>query len=699
MTSDVDALPSRRVWNARLSSLRRGIAAVLGAVGVLGLIAGGWSFVQLNQASAAGVEGDAVTQLASPQERSHRLILASLGTVVGLAGLGLGGWVFGRTPATTPQADDGNRRTIGVATGALGSLLVVMGLCLTFVWASGFVDWIAGRNVREAWKGVTALGLIVFGCAGLFATAALLRVDERTHQHYRRWAYGLNTALTLFLLLLAGFMLNVLVSVKVPLRIDTTAAGLNTLNPDTKVLIASLPNEVTVYSTVVREASQPELNTLGLEVQRLLVQCRDANPDKFKYEDINPQSQEREYNKLRSEHPEFIRNDLGLLVVVKGKLGKFLSMNELVQQSSSTGKRLFVGEQKLVGVLLGEFDTQDSAVYFLQGHGELSITEQVEANASRTAMAVRSFLAQMGHAVKPLALDPVAPKVPDDCAVLVIADPTVALPTEQVNAIGLYLRAPRANKKLGKLVVLAGPKPTADGAGTQDIGLNALLQSYGVTLANRFLYFRPAPTGRAPAELTQVVVARTSREQALTPIASQMELLQMVFRDCQPVVPSRDAPAGLTITPLLVSLPGRENWLEPAMIVDAAEAYAKFNDPEATKRSEVRTAKNLSTDARLLAAAVAKDGVTQIVVIGSGNSFADVSGAAVQFFASNRLLLATCVNTLKDRPDTAHILGQDRSTFTVSPVLNFGNVVAVPTVVICAVILALGLGVWFARRM
>ncbi len=44
--------------------------------------------------------------------------------------------------------------------------------------------------------------------------------------------------------------------------------------------------------------------------------------------------------------------------------------------------------------------------------------------------------------------------VPDDAAVLVIADPTALIPPEQIAAVRTYLNTPRKNGKKGKLVVI-----------------------------------------------------------------------------------------------------------------------------------------------------------------------------------------------------------------------------------------------------
>ena len=87
-----------------------------------------------------------------------------------------------------------------------------------------------------------------------------------------------------------------------------------------------------------------------------------------------------------------------------------------------------------------------------------------------------------------------------------------------------------------------------------------------------------------------------------------------------------------------------------------------------------------------------------MVVFGSGESFADPTGDNGKYFQPNAELLVSSVNWLRERPAAAQILGRPTAEFRPGPNLSFGNAVLVPALGVCMAVLALGLGVWVARR-
>jgi len=73
--------------------------------------------------------------------------------------------------------------------------------------------------------------------------------------------------------------------------------------------------------------------------------------------------------------------------------------------------------------------------------------------------------------------------------VVVVAEPTSPLPPAQVEAIRLYMTEPRADKKKGKLIVLAGAPVRPKGKVIRT-GLEGLLLEFNVRLGDRVVVGR-----------------------------------------------------------------------------------------------------------------------------------------------------------------------------------------------------------------
>ena len=104
-------------------------------------------------------------------------------------------------------------------------------------------------------------------------------------------------------------------------------------------------------------------------------------------------------------------------------------------------------------------------VYFLQGHGELSL-EPSEGGLSQAV----TNLQERGYLVEPLDLSD-EPGIPEDATVLVIASPERPLFRGEREAIASYLQ------EGGSLLLLLDPNSNA--------GLNALLEEWGIELDTR----------------------------------------------------------------------------------------------------------------------------------------------------------------------------------------------------------------------
>ena len=694
--------------NARLSSLRRSVAMVLAAVALLGLIGAGYCLVQLSQGSKTAeknpdkpdvVELDPLTNkpaevTTANAERGDLLVLLLAGLTLGLSSAGYAAYLFGRPAGAVPQTDDNNRRLIAWATVIIGGELVLAGVALLVVWFSVLVDWADGKSVKEAWKPVSALLLLVLGSGLMFGAAYLLRPDERASQKYRRVAFGLNTGLTLLFVFIGLLVVNVLVSVKVPAKIDTTTVNNDPLHPDTVALLKGLKNDILVYSLYAPGSLTESEARVALEFERLANKCKAANPGRFSVVTLSDVSDARRIEELQRDHPEFKRIDRGILVVAAGQPGRFVSGMDMLERNRESRVVTFIGEQKLVSAILASTSDNDAVVYVLQGHGELNIGEPDALSAGRGGQLLAQSLQKVGNVVRPLKFDDANPVVPPDASVLVVADPTVPLPETHLGAIRGYLKNPRPNKKAGKLVVLAGPHANAGSPGAVDTGLNSILAPFGINLAQNFIYFQPTTSKVLTPETTILIAAGNGARTAPNPIALQFAKFGLYFKDCQEVTISPDGGGSY----LFGTSNGRGSWVEASQNRNPLANVDAMNVDDANRSLAVREKLKYMSSPRPVAAANTTQGVARVVVFGSGESFADPTGDNGKYFQPNAELLVSSVNWLRERPAAAQILGRPTAEFRPGPNLSFGNAVLVPALGVCMAVLALGLGVWVARR-
>ncbi len=684
-----------------LAAYRQPLAWALVVIGFVSLLAGGYCFKQAFTDTApkeTSAEADPLTpdgkKAAGVNPNRPEFFLGGVIGVIGaLAGLGGGGYLLGRLPRTIGGQSD-ERVVAATAGGAIGLAVMLLGLGLFALWFGTLAEWLNKGTSPQAWKVITALLVFLVGGGLAFLVVQLLRVDERNNQTLRRIAFGTNTALAVVLLVIGLVAANVVVALKLPAKLDTTASGVHTLHPDTVKLLADLPSNVTVYVTfnednLAEEDAGPR--KMAGDLKQLLEKARAVNPRRFEVRYLSFTLNKSELSKLRADHPEFNHSDLGMLVVPEGKPGRFVSYMDMQEVNQQARRLSFVGERKLVSVLLSITEDKDQTVYFLAGHGEISarpVGGDEAVGRVRSGSRMATALERVEVTVRPLTFDLSKPEVPDDATVLVIADPVSAIPPEQVAAVRTYLTTPRKNGKKGKLVVLSSPRPNPDGKGLLVTGLETLLAEHGISLGAGYLYFQPA-TGREMDE-TDVIPASE-----IHPLAIQFQDRRMVFPACRSVGLQQRGGGEY----LFATFPGRVSWLEPERLTDPTavwKAMTNAADPKAA--NELARQKAVTREARGVAVAKSDGGAGQLVVFGSGEAFVDPAQRGGEKYAANADLVAAAVNWLRERPAAANITGKEAGEYKASRDLTMYNGLLLPTVGTLIATLALGVGVWAYRR-
>ena len=702
MTTPTPVGPAREPdrLTAALVGWKRPFAWLLVAVGLACLLASGYCFSKGMKGSPPATDVIDPPAADKPKDESATrnpkefLLGGAAAFLAAWIGAGGGGYLLGGLPRLPGATQPESLKAEAYIGGALGLLLMLLGLGLFVLWFGTTVEWTTKKYSADAWKVVTALLVFVVGCGLAFAATQLLRAEERTSEWSRRVAFGAAAALSVVFLLVGLAVANVIVALKVPESLDTTASGYYTLQPETTELIKALPVNVTVYTTFNEsEQSGRRARRLAQDLARLLDQCRAANPQRFQLRPLSLLLNKEEIAKLQDEHAEFKRTDPGLLVVTDGKPGKFLSYAELEDANRQTGQVSFVGEPKVVSLLLSLTADQDRTVYFLQGHGEISVGPKGgEEGPRRTGLGMAVALERVDTIVKPLTLDLVNPKVPDDAAVVVIADPREAIPPEQLAALKEYMTAKRKNDKLGKLLVLSSPSPNVNGKGVRETGLNALIGPYGVSLGNSYTYF--IPTSQLEPTESEVFAVRMAN-QAVNPVVMQFREQGFVFPNCREVNVARQP--GKEV--LFGTAPDRWSWLEADRLTNPVAAMKEMSSGDAAKAAELQAQKNLRQDFRYVAAAASDEKAPRVVVFGSGDAFADpATSEAAAKVRPNAALLATAVNWLRDRPTAANVTGKNLTEYQINRNLDGFKGLLLPVFGTLIAVVALGLGVWAYRR-
>lgn len=388
----------------------------------------------------------------------------------------------------------------------LGPFLVLMGL--------------SAGAISGTW-GSLPLGLLI---AGIVLSGLWLLFQAYTNSWWKRRSTqaGANALVaTLCVLLILGFV-NFLAT-RYSVRVDLTEAGLYTLAPQSRELVENLSEPVKVW--VFDREQNPQ--------DRELLENYRRQGSEFSFEYVDPQARP-------GLAQQFGVKDFGEVYIEAGKQRQLVgTINEQERLS----------EVQLTNKLLQILSDRTAKVYFLQGHGERSISGQQGAiSQAISALGNRNFTTE------PLNLAQ-QPEVPQDASVLVVAGPKRELFDREVKALTQYVN------RGGSLLLMLDPNT--------DPGLNSLLKNWGVTLDDRLIV---DPQGEAVG-LGPAVPLVTNYAQH--PITQDFGNGISFYRGARPI--ESEPVAGVVATPILQTSP--QSWAES----DLENQNLQFN-PESDRQ-------------------------------------------------------------------------------------------------------------------
>ena len=239
-------------------------------------------------------------------------------------------------------------------------------------------------------------------------------------------------------------------------RVDLTLTGKYSLSQKTKNILKNLDKSV-VITTLFNPGEM-----FYEQISDILKEYA-FHTDKLKVEQIDPLRNRTRVEELAK---RLKLDDLQINTVVFecGQYSKHVQQNELIEKQYPFK---FKGEEAFTEAILNVTQEKQTAIYFVTGHGERSFEDFDRGGISGIA----NSLKRDNCRVSPLDILSVK-KVPDDCEVLVVAGPTKAYLTEELNIIRNYLEGK------GKLLLMLEPalEPNAP------TGFKTLMAEYGIMI-------------------------------------------------------------------------------------------------------------------------------------------------------------------------------------------------------------------------
>jgi ABC-type uncharacterized transport system involved in gliding motility auxiliary subunit len=428
-----------------------------------------------------------------------------------------------------------------------------------------------------------------------------------------RWRFGFDVVLRTVLVIAVAGMVNYL-GARFYHRFHLSRQAQAGLASRTLSVLHSLTNRVDITLYYDRQANfYPDVVALlkeyGAASKNIAIQTVDYNRDPGQAQLIKAKYQK--YFTTQADKDLVIFDCGGRVRVFPGDS---LTQYRTVQVAPTDPKQkleferrpvAFNGEQAFTSILLTLANPQPLKAYFLQGHGERSLTETGNDG-------YQTFLDVLGQnyiSVTNLA-GPGNTGVPLDCNLLVIAGPTTPLKELEAQQIAQYLR------EGGRLLVMFDFRSQA-----QPTGLEAILRSWGVAVVS--------DTVQDPhhTESTHDVIVSAFNHHPVVDSIAQLEM--QLYSPCPvlPMPPSSQAANGPEVTWLFAASP------EATLLQNSAESPHAYTLACAVEQKPVAGITN-------------PRGNTRIVAVGDdiflGNYLINGGG--------NRDFLSAALNWLCDRP-------------------------------------------------
>lgn len=329
-----------------------------------------------------------------------------------------------------------------------------------YIILAGIIAVIAGFGISRIFNSWGLSSLIPIGIGGgviigFSVTTAIRNKWFSSETSKRKALVGTNVAImSIFaacIFAVIGFLNN-----RHYERFDLTLTGKYSLSGKTKNIIKNLEKSVVVTTL---------FNPGELFYEQIVDILKEYayHSDKVKVESIDPL---RNRTKVEELAKRLKIDDLQMNTVVFecGEYSKHVPQSEVIERQYPFK---FKGEEAFTEAILNVTQEEQTAVYFVTGHGERQFEDYDRSGISGIANALKRDNCR----IAPLDIL-TTKKIPDDCEVLVVAGPTKAYLTEELNIIRNYLEG------RGKLLLMLEPAVNPNAP----TGFKTLMAEYGIII-------------------------------------------------------------------------------------------------------------------------------------------------------------------------------------------------------------------------
>ncbi len=240
----------------------------------------------------------------------------------------------------------------------------------------------------------------------------------------RKFKYGsistvfvaLFVAVVVLVNILAGFLTD-----RFSLKIDMTESGIYTLTEDTKEVLSSLEDDITIYILSTR-ASMEKNSTMSSTLE-LISRYSTESGGKIKHEFIDPNKNPAFFEKYTKARGAKAR----ALVIESPKRYTVIESDQFAfTMNNNTNKIYFQGEELLTSAILYVASPEVSGAGFVTGHGE-----------ERPAALNNIF---KGNNFGPVDIDLLSKSIPEGVNNLVISAPMTDFSAEEIAVLDAYMK-------------------------------------------------------------------------------------------------------------------------------------------------------------------------------------------------------------------------------------------------------------------
>jgi ABC-type uncharacterized transport system involved in gliding motility auxiliary subunit len=281
-----------------------------------------------------------------------------------------------------------------------------------------------------------------------------------------RWVRLINLLLQaiLFLSLFAG--LNY-IALHHTWRFDLTRTHRQSLSAETRSYLEGLGQPVRIIVTLTDDSENTEVAQAYRDVSALLREYayvtsgNDRGRVTVEYLDVYTDRKKAE--ELGVDQPNIV-------LLLSGDHHRVLSMQDLYTIKNKTTREAFKGESALTAAILDVSSPEKKRIYFLQGHGELSLDEV----NPRGLSLLRDELRQQNFDLVSIDLAQ-NHKVPDDASLVIIAGPQGRYRPFEEELLRNYLQT-----RAGRAIVMVDPQ--------RSLGLENLFFDWGIVVYDDIIY-------------------------------------------------------------------------------------------------------------------------------------------------------------------------------------------------------------------